>query len=410
MPQARTYSLYVIAMTLALLGATALGNAVTDPYGIYGWFDRQGANANKPGQKGHDRLVKAYAIRHLQPDALLLGTSRVQYGLNPDDEALHKVAKRPYNGALLGSNIYMALRYLQHAHALSPVRVAVLGLDPLMFDDANSDALRDFSEERLAVDANNEAQPFATVTDVPSTLLSYDTTRLSVRTWRKQAHIVSDLTAGGQRSPQALARLYPAGVPMMERFMAVDEEYARNYKKARWPTSLTTSASLQAFERLVSFAAQAGIRLEVYFTPEHVHLHEVARQSGQEPAIAALYASVLDVVERAQAKATSPATVQLWCMATLNPLTQEAIPTGAFNETGLQWFHEPTHAKEALGHLVLSRMLDPAPTPQAQMVGEPITGASLPHILAERAQRLTQWETGHPDEVAALRQHAEARP
>jgi hypothetical protein len=406
MPQARSYVLQVILMTAALLGATALFNELTDPYGIYQTFCRVGANANKPGQKGHDRLVKAYAIRDDAPDALLLGTSRVQYGLNPDDPSLLRLAKRPYNGALLGSNIYLALRYLQHAEAISHVRLAVVGLDPLMFDDGNQDATRDFSEQRLAVDAQGAPQSFGLWTDLPSTLLSLDTTRLSVRTWRKQSAIVSDLTAHGQRSPGALQRLFGKGLPIMEQFLNVDAEYAQSYRRARWPQDGAPSASMQAFEKLLDFAVEHNIRLELYLTPEHVHLHEVAALTGQSAAIEAWTHRIVTTVEARRRKAALPNAITLWDFAGLNALTQEPVPQNGAT-TPLQWFWEPTHAKDTLGHMVLSCMLDKTPDPLAATLGEPITEANVAARLHARQEALKRWEEGHQDDIVSIRARLE---
>ena len=402
MPQARSYVLQVLFFTTGLLGLTALFNELTDPYGIYQTFCRVGANANKPGQKGHDRLVKAYAIRGYAPDALALGTSRVQYGINPEDPSLLRLTQRPYNGALLGSNIYLALRYLQHAEAISHVRLAILGIDPLMFDDGNKDAIRDFSEQRLAVDAHGTPQPWGTWTDVPSTLLSLDTTRLSVRTWRKQSTIVSDLTAHGQRSPGALARLFGTELPTMEQFLQVDAQYAKEYGAASWPKDQESSPSLQAFAALLDFAVAHNIRLEIYLTPEHVHLHEVAALTGQTQAIDAWTHHIVAAVEAAQSKAPVPKAITLWNFAGLNSLTQEAVPQNGAT-TPLQWFWEPTHARDTLGHLVLSRMLDDAPSALAATLGEPLCSANVELLLSTRAAALRRWEASHANEVAIIK-------
>lgn len=422
MPQARLYVSQVLLLTLSMLGFTALFNEVTDPYGIYATLCRVGANANKPGQKGHDRLVKAYAIKRRAPDVLLLGTSRVQYGINPDDPALKSHGMRPYNAALLGSNVYLALRYLQHAEAISHVRLAVVGLDPLMFDDRSTDAARDFSEDRLAVSAQGKPQPWAAWSDVPSTLLSADTTRLSVRTWRKQSHIVSDLTEGGQRSLPALQRLYNDGTSMMERFISVDGQYAKDYRRAVWPSSSpdAPSPSITALKELLDFALAHDIELAVYMTPEHVHLHEVAAQSGQTAALDALVARIVATVEAAQARAAQPGSIALWDFAILNPLTLEPVPVEG--TTTMQWFWEPTHTKDTFGHLLLARMLDrqaPKQPADAQeplsaaawgvdealsdSLGAPLTSAGLPARSRVRAEALQRWEKSHPEEVAAIR-------
>lgn len=398
---ARTYTLQFCLVLFLLLAGTAAANYIIDPYGIYNVVHSPGFNANKPGQKGHDRLVKAYAIAAIKPDALLLGSSRVQYGLNPCDAALAKIAQRPYNGGLLGSNMYLALRYTQHAAAQGPLKVVVVGIDPLMFDERDADAARDFSEERLATDAQGEPQQLGFVTDVPATLLSWDTARLSLRTWRKQFNIVSDLLPGGQRTPAALQRLYDDNMSTAERFASVDRTYAHDDIHALWPSD-SNSKNFKALDALLALAVAQHIRLELYFTPEHAHLHQVAQSCQQTDAIVALKQRIAAAVFAVQPHAAHEAPITLWAMDGLTPYTTEPVPPDPTSRGPLTWFWEPTHAREVFGHLILERMLSAQPSEAAKGVGEPLTPASLTAHLAKQREGLFAWQRANPRDVQAI--------
>src|SRR5689334_294931 len=125
MNQPSRYLIWVTGLVAAIIGAIATFNWVVDPYGIYRVIDVQGFNANKPGEHGHDRMVKAHAIARLKPDGLVLGTSRIQYGVDPDDDVLRRHAARVYNAGLLNSDIYLVLRHIQHAQATAPLRLVL---------------------------------------------------------------------------------------------------------------------------------------------------------------------------------------------------------------------------------------------------------------------------------------------
>jgi len=103
---------------------------LVDPYGIYGAPVVHGFNHYKYLTTGNrERMVKAHQIKGLQPDGLILGTSRADWGLAPEHPTLKERVERPFNAALGGGTIYEALAYLRHAHAVAPVNTVLLGLD-----------------------------------------------------------------------------------------------------------------------------------------------------------------------------------------------------------------------------------------------------------------------------------------
>ena len=462
---AHAFLAQVLGFTTLILAAVAGANLAVDPFGIYPVPQRAGFNLQKAGQHGHDRMVKAYAMARLRPDVVMLGTSRVQYGLDPSDPALVAGARRPYNAGLLGSNVYAALRYLQHAHALGPVTTALVGLDPLMFDDSPAAAAaagRDFLEARLRADPQGRPQLGLALEDGAATLLSYDALRLSARTLRKQASLVTDLLPNGQRAPAALHNFFAEAGSTRASFRQTELAYFVDFAAAVWPaaapnpvataTAASASASASAsedaaeaaaaaaapssafahFDALLAFARQHHIRLLLYFTPQHVRLHEVARQAGMEAQINVWQLRVAEAVALANAApprgaageagglaggdtGMSPPPIELWNMAQLTPFACEDVPSEQEGSVPLDWFWESTHARDRLGHLILTRLLAPAEaqvTPIVRGVGEPTSLATLEAQQRATAVALTAWESAHPQdvkEIAASGSQAAAR-
>src|SRR5438445_6815998 len=112
-----------------MIAAIASMNFVVDPFGMYRLVDREGFNAYKPAVDHRVRVVKAYDVRRLRPQGIILGTSRSHLGLRPSHDGWDPAAKPIYNLAFDGATMKEMYQYLLHAHAVRPLRQVVLGLD-----------------------------------------------------------------------------------------------------------------------------------------------------------------------------------------------------------------------------------------------------------------------------------------
>ena len=75
------YCAAVITAVLALLCAVAGVNTFVDPFDMYRLWDIEGVNAYKPAIYHRVRLFKAYEVRRVQPQSVILGSSRTHLGL-----------------------------------------------------------------------------------------------------------------------------------------------------------------------------------------------------------------------------------------------------------------------------------------------------------------------------------------
>src|SRR5207244_12361208 len=96
---------------------------------MYRLVDREGFNPYKPAVDHRVRLVKAYDVRRLRPQAIILGTSRSHLGLRPSHDGWDRAAKPVYNLAFDGATTKEMYQYLLQAHAVRPLRPAGLALD-----------------------------------------------------------------------------------------------------------------------------------------------------------------------------------------------------------------------------------------------------------------------------------------
>ena len=119
-----TMSAYLKVFTagFAALVLVILTNLVVDPYGIYNLFRWEGVNSTRPIMQNHEKLVKAYlTTEKLEPTVVAMGTSRAEFGIDPEYAAWGDDGPR-FNLALAGGSIYVTRRFLEHVLASGKLR------------------------------------------------------------------------------------------------------------------------------------------------------------------------------------------------------------------------------------------------------------------------------------------------
>jgi hypothetical protein len=374
--------------TLLVLGAGAF-SLVVDPFGVYRvWPARDGFNANKPRQKGHEKIVRAADLARLHPDALILGTSRAQIGLDPESPAWAGVAARPANSAFSDGSTWEALRYLQHAHALSPVKTVVFGADFLSFVGEGKHT-PDFTETRLSVSAKGQPHRFWAFDDVPSALLSFDAVRISRSTVLEQSAPSYFFDTGRRRPDTMAARIEEQG-GARGAFVWSERDYADSYACVN-PQRL--DAHLADFDALVSWCHEHQVRLIVFCSPSHARSLALLDAAGLWPE--------LERYKRALAQREGP--FELWDFSGADPRTTgEEVPAAGDTTSRTQWYWESSHYRKELGDLALARMLGSPVDARFEGWGERVTRDSAPAWLTRIATELAAWKSAHAPDVAEL--------
>jgi hypothetical protein len=151
----KRYLLLWLTLTSALLLGVAAFNLLVDPYRLFHLIDKPGFNVTKPKADAHGAMVKAYQVLYLQPQGLILGNSRAEYGIDPEQTAWPTSARPVFNMALPGKSTEISLRYLQHVLASAEgsqtrkPRVVIWGIDFMDF-------LVDANAHRLTAAANQD--------------------------------------------------------------------------------------------------------------------------------------------------------------------------------------------------------------------------------------------------------------
>ena len=144
---------FVTVAICAGVGRAAF-SVIVDPLWRFDLVSIPGFNAQRQIAT-NARVAKAQIVCRLQPETVLMGTSRVEVGLNPEHPALQALGAPVYNLALAGSGLHELDLTLRHAvYASHRLKHVLLGIDFLMFN-ANREAVVfgteviDFDQKKL---------------------------------------------------------------------------------------------------------------------------------------------------------------------------------------------------------------------------------------------------------------------
>lgn len=332
---------------LVLLGMAAVAalNWWVDPYSLFGSARIAGFNANKMEFVEHLHLTNAYAVKRVEPDALVIGTSRVGRGMSPMHPAWQGLTC--YNLAMPGINIYEILRYLQHAEAIRPLKRVVVSLDFRSFQpDDKSDAEM---ERRLVVTPEGEANFnlfSALLPDLAASLLSSDALLDSLRTVRFQAWQNMTLTDRGQWLNLSDRYNHAKG------FRVYSANTFRRYSGyARLPFKV--DRAMLPFRDILELAHRRDIDLRLVILPSHAWHWESMRVAGLQPRFEEIKTALVQT-NQAVAERVGRSPFPLWDFSGYNRYSNEPVPFRP--EQSMHWFWDPVHFKASLGDLVLNRV------------------------------------------------------
>ena len=390
-------------------------NFVVDPFGMYRLVDLDGFNAYKPAVDHRVRLVKAYEVRRLRPQGIILGTSRSHLGLRPSHDGWDPAAKPVYNLAFDGATTKEMYQYLLHAHAVRPLRQVVLGLDTYHATLAPATARPDF-DAQLLDSAGSRALPSLIRADL-KVFTSLDTLRASLATVRSQSDREPQWFApDGQRLGEVFfrrpgehfAQLGPRGyfeeIDRLEVGFKREGQLAANARdpgRIAQPAIGAGETSLAYIGRIVAFCRAQRVDLRIFIAPEHAHQLEITAAIGEWATLENAKRSLVQLLAEDSARHAGAPPIPLWDFSGYSSVTTEALPeSGSHAEMKFYW--DSSHFKDIVGDFVLDRLFNSS-RPRKEIpadFGVPLTPATIEPALARlRADRLA-YRRSHPEDVA----------
>jgi hypothetical protein len=389
-----------ILMATAII-TTVSFNWFMNPYGIYHSPEIDGINKRKPLFAGQLRLAKAWTIYKRKPDAIILGSSRSECGLDPNHLGW-KDAQDVYNLAISGGNMYEALRYFQHAHALKPQKKVVLGLDFRMFNIFDKAGMGGgFKESRLVVDADGNINPQFSISEKFIMLASMDVLGDSIQTFQKQNTDLPYLP-NGQVSSQVNAKQTQKLGGNHKAFRFTEKKnmnlvWFQRPHQYEFIDPNTGQSSFDDLRRLLDTAYRDNIDLRMLVSPSHARLWEALHAVGLWSKFEQWKRELVTINEQ-QAKKYGKQPFPLWDFSGYNSYTTENVTDN------MKWYWESSHYKEELGNIVLDSVFE---RKIADDFGVLINTKNIDKHLADIRIQQQQYRKDHPIDAAEVLKLAE---
>ena len=326
---------YVLLVFATLIVAIAAFNYVVDPFNFYksGMVD-----IRKTQEVNQLRLSKAIYLKNIKPVSIILGSSRAEFGYDPE----HRYFSQPaYNLATGGSSMYELTKYLEFAIEQGRLNNVLLVADYINFNSNEQQKVADFNE--YFGDKNLYSYLLSLNTLKNSVLTLYGDRQKKVTIYEKNGqreklhNSVNLRNFGGQ-----LKKIYAQSTY----FDGFDNN--NHYRD-------TQNSSFDDFRKFLELCYRNNIKLDIVFGPNHIlHWEALDHSIGMDK----WYQWKKDVVSMTNEVATTlgATSYKIYDFAIYNEFTSEELPKSKKDEMIFHW--ELNHYKSELGDMVLDTLMD----------------------------------------------------
>ena len=341
-----------VGQVLLLIGGF---NWWIDPYDIY--HPAEYKSNNLVWMSKQLRLAKAYRVRQLRPQGIVIGASTSQLGINPDHPGWGANVYPRYNLALPGANLYESFRYFQHSHALNRPKQLLIGLDFFSFN-IFSQLSDDFNESYMVVSREGKRQDHY-LNNLAVTLFSSSAIKASQKKmfYRGEG---THLSNGTQLSKE------------------VDSQSRNNRSAMMWSATKTvsrllmpppahlfclddgtrTNSSFQYLRQILETAKESKADVRLFIQPVHVYLLEVLKVMGLMEDYEKWQYRLIDLVEDVDKKYPRNKKFSLWDFSGYNSVTMDEVPPAEVPKRPMDWYYDVAHFKKSLGDMIQDRIFN----------------------------------------------------
>ena len=329
----KQFTLRSLGSLIGILGCVVALNYVLDPYAFYG---HEIVDIPKTRQADQLRLSKVIRLEEIKPKSVVLGTSRAEFGYDPE----HTYLKKPsYNLSVGGSSVYEAKLYLQHAIRMGNLKQVVFVADYIMFNSNLEKRVPDFEE-------------YFEKKDLGKYLYSYKTTKSSFYTLmgeRQDKYTI--YLDNGQREHSHNTRNIRKFGGLDRKLRAMTSYYSGYDNSDHYRDS--GNSSFDDYAELLQMSYENDIELAVVFGPNHaLHWESLDYYIGIDKwnqwkrKILAVTQNVGDTYGKPH--------YPVYDFSVYNEYTIERLPTRKGDLMRYHW--EFVHYRTELGDLVMDRL------------------------------------------------------
>lgn len=311
------YNLSVLGIISCCSLLVAGFNAAIDPFAVMNTPTFRGINRSKPETVDHSRLYKAVDVTRQKAQIILVGSSRVETGIDPDFLS-QQTARTVYNIALPSAKLYEQFRYLEHALTIQKdVKLVILGIDNwLLYNPYKNTG--DFDEERLGTNGLR-------LLEALQINFSLDTISKSLQTIETN-----------QKKPDYT--YYYLNGRRDTAYLGYDfDQWIKGWGRNKDESTLSPVA-INSLKKIRDLCKEKRIELIAFITPEHALQLETAYLQGRGK-----------IIE--QGKRELVKMMPVWDFSGYNSITTEPVSDRMENYT------DTSHFTLKVGNLILARIL-----------------------------------------------------
>ncbi len=413
------YYIPLVLLTAAMLLGIAAGfNAMIDPYAMNVQINIPGINLNKPCIDTRLRLFKTYEIERVKPDSILIGSSRCLFAFRTSHPGWMKESQKRYNLAFDSATTKEMYFYLVHAYAVHPLKLVLLGLDSYHpYRPVKTEP--DF-DEGILMDTPGFLSRLKIILADMRILTSIDTLKNSIFTIRSQKNaLVPWYTPDGQKLGELFFHRSDGDLQKFgqrfyfDKYDKTDVQYYINKKIPAFNESRIyadapiknndNSSSLDYISKMIRFCRDHGIKLIIFFTPEHAHHLELSAAGIGLEQLENGKRKLVQLLARDARQNPGEIPIPLFDFSNYSRITTEPLPpTGSHMEMRYYW--DSSHFKENVGDLVLNRIFgiaDPKNSIPADF-GVLLTEKNIEDQIVQMNKKHDLYKTQHPKEIEQI--------
>lgn len=376
----KKYLTILILCPVIVLSAVASLNFYIDPLLLYPHDQIKPLNTQRK-LVNYARAHKSAQLEYLQPELVVLGSSRAFDGINTNHPYLNSRFSQSYNAALYNGTVHEMFAMFNQAQCQGNLKTVIIALDFFVFNDNRPQFQSGGGSNFLYKNSCH-----STKMQLVKSLFNINNLQFNKVFNDRNLPAKIDIEKNGSMADQSLSieRKNPKLFSLKSElnYVTMDGFY-KNYE--------FSEASWQVFTELLNQAEQQQIEVKIFISPSHVRRWEVLDLAVGQQKFERFKQRLTELVSSYQNNR-----FEIWDFAVYHNLTTEPL-----SNRQMKWHWDTSHYKKSLGVQVINRMFNQAE--QIADFGIKLTPENLtPHLQKQQKLR-EQWVQKHQDEVNQIK-------
>lgn len=386
-------STYFTSFAIVLF-SIAIFNWFIDPFGMFWSPQIERVNLVKPEAGKRSRITKAYQVNEIKPEILIVGNSRVEMGLNPNNNNFN--GKVVYNQGMPGASVAMQVDYALDAIANNDtIEQLFVGVDFLDFLLSEKQALNFKTKNnslgktkynfRLVSQDNSNLASIARLKEKLTMMFSLDAFSASISTIFQQKSMSSSLNPLGFNNALSYVSIMNSeGIKPL--FKQKLHEISTRLTSKPWVIKVQETAPYSPIfahlGRLIKVAKEKQVNITFFINPYHFSYLHTLYDNNQWSNFQVWKKTLVNYLSAMQGEGFI-----LWDFSGQSNFVNEAVALTNPKQQ-MQWFWEPAHYKKELGNSILSSLINKFP--EHVDFGEKLTLNNIDNINTKEYRRLKE--------------------